>query len=99
MSGNLAADLEALFAAQSRLETVIERAARQQREQQSVPDGPDRRWPDRRWLDPLPYLPDRCRSPDVGPQPHSCQWLYGERPFTDADRCGALAMRSGPKLV
>ena len=84
MSGDLAADLQDLLVAQTRLESLIERSARQRRQRQPATDRPDRRW-----LEPLPYLLDRRWSADVGPRPRSCQWLYGERPFTDADKCGA----------
>ena len=91
MSSDLAADLEALFAAQIRLETLIERSARQRHKR---PPASDRS--DHRWLEPLPYLFDRRWSADVGPRPRTCQWLYGERPFSDADKCGAPTVPGQP---
>ena len=91
MSGDLAADLQALLAAQTRLEGLIERAARQRKNQRPKTDRPDDPW-----LEPLPYLFERRWSADVGPHPRSCQWLYGERPFTDADKCGAPTVPGQP---
>lgn len=91
MNDDLAADLETLFAAQTRLEALMEHAARQRHRRRAAADGPESRWPE-----PLPYLFARRWSADVGPRPRSCQWLYGERPFTDADKCGAPTAAGQP---
>ena len=94
MSDDLAATLEDLLEAQARLETLIEQSARRRRMRQpsagaAVGAGPA-------WLEPLPYLFDRRWSPDIGPSPLSCQWLYGEGPFADADKCGAPTLPGQP---
>lgn len=41
-----------------------------------------------RWLRPLSALMPVRWSGDPGPRPRRCQWLEGDGPFDEADKCG-----------
>ncbi len=72
-------------AAQARREALLVRAERRRWRQQASGGSAV--------LLAFPRAPS-LRSPfasgaDLGPRPVSCQWLYGDGPFADADKCGA----------
>lgn len=41
-----------------------------------------------RWLRPRSVLTPARWSGDPGPRPRRCQWLDGDGPFDEADKCG-----------
>lgn len=47
-------------------------------------------------LRPLHEVFNWCRSQDLGPMPRSCQWLHGDGPFRDSDKCGAPTATGKP---
>lgn len=73
----------ALAETQARREALLVRAERRRRQRQAAGEG--------RSATLLAFPPAPSLRPvlDLGPRPESCQWLYGDGPFADADKCGA----------
>ena len=47
-------------------------------------------------LRPLHEVFNWCRSQNLGPMPRSCQWLHGDGPVRDSDKCGAPTATGKP---
>lgn len=78
-----------LAEAQARYEALLARAERRRLRREAAGGGRSATllaFPPASSLRPLHVL-----GLDLGPRPETCQWLYGDGPFADADKCGAPA--------